>query len=168
MAFASQQGATDVDKAFDAHARRLFLDHLAMTANVAASARAAGVSSTMAYRYRRRYPEFARAWQAALAEGFSKLESDLLAEALTAVSGKISDAALKSRAQKHRLGLALLSLHRAAVKGEAPAPAPLVAAVEAETAAKVRAKLLDLYDRRAAAAAQMSTDEKRSDGPRQG
>lgn len=168
MAFASQQGALDAGKAFDARARRLFLDHLAMTANVAASARAAGVSSTMVYRYRRRSPEFAQAWQAALADGFCKLEGDLLAEALTAVSGKISDAALKSRAQKHRLGLALLSLHRAAVKGGAPAPAPVLAATAAETAAKVRAKLLDMFDRQAAGSDTMPTQDSCRNGRRQG
>ncbi len=76
-------------------------------------------------------------------QGFARLESALLAEALTAVSGRISDAALKSRAQKHRLGLALLALHRGSVRGTAkPAAAP-----DTRIADKVTAKLIDMHRR---------------------
>jgi hypothetical protein len=121
MALATSKGATGGVRLFDARARAIFLDELAMTANVSASARKAGVAAHITYGLRRRNADFAARWQAALAEGFARLEGDLLAEALTAASGKVSDAALKSRAQRHRLGLALLSLHRAAVRGGNPA-----------------------------------------------
>ena len=127
--------------AFDARARKAFLDHLAMTSNVAASARAAGVSSARAYALRRRHPGFHDQWQAALAEGFARLEAELLAEALRAVSGKVSEATLKSRAQRQRLGLALLAMHRASVRG-APKQAALPSDSRAALAAKVEAKLL--------------------------
>jgi hypothetical protein len=52
-----------------------------------------------------------------------------LAEALLAANGKTAEATLKARAQKHRLAIALLSAHRAAVKGAptAATPAPAVA-----------------------------------------
>jgi len=104
--------------------RSLFLDHLAQTANVAASARAAGVTSSAVYAERRRTPAFRDAWALALAEGYARLETDLLAEALQTPSGRTGDGTLKARAQKHRLAIALLSTHRAAVKGGAPvAPA---------------------------------------------
>ena len=52
--------------------RSLFLDHLAQTANVAASARAAGVSSNAVYAERRRTPAFRDAWALALAEGYAR------------------------------------------------------------------------------------------------
>lgn len=132
---------------FDARARRAFLDHLAMTANVAASARAAGIAPHLAYATRRRNAEFASQWQAALTEGFARLESALLAEALSAVSGKVSDATLKSRAQKHRLGLALLAMHRASVRGGGKAAALVEPKRDRAMADKVAAKIRDMHNR---------------------
>ena len=143
MAFAQPARAQGAAAPFDARARKIFLEHLAQTSNVAASARAAGISAQTAYGLRRRNAEFAAQWQAALTEGFARLESALLAEALTAVSGRISDAALKSRAQKHRLGLALLALHRGSVRG----PAKPAAAPDTRIADKVTAKLIDMHRR---------------------
>ena len=146
MAAATFQGAGGAVRAFDARARKHFLDHLAMTANVAASARKAGVTSQTAYAYRRRHPDFAHLWQAALTEGFARLEQELLAEALTSVSGKTSDATLKGRAQKHRLGLALLSLHRAAVRGT-PKAGTAPRADDPGLGEKVAAKIRDMHNR---------------------
>lgn len=100
--------------------RSLFLDHLAQTANVSASALAAGVKSSAVYAERRRTPAFRDAWALALAEGYARLETELLAEALQSASGRTADGTLKARAQKHRLAIALLSAHRASVKGGAP------------------------------------------------
>lgn len=99
--------------------RAQFLDHLAQTANVSASALAAGVKSSAVYAERRRSPAFRDAWALALAEGYARLETDLLAEALQTASGRTADGTLKARAQKHRLAIALLSAHRASVKGGA-------------------------------------------------
>lgn len=96
--------------------RRAFLAALSESSNVAASARAAGVSSGAIYAERRKSPAFRGQWEEALAEGYARLEADLLAEALQAASGKVGEATLKSRAQKHRLALALLNAHRATVK----------------------------------------------------
>ncbi len=94
-----------------------FLEALAESSNVAASARAAGVTGNAMYRERRRNEGFAARWHEALCEGFARLEAELLSEALVAPSGNVKDATLKSRAQKYRLGLALLAAHRAAVRG---------------------------------------------------
>ena len=98
----------------------IFLDALAETSNVAASARAADVPANAMYRERRRNHGFAARWHEALCEGFVRLEAELLSEALIAPTGNVKDATLKSRAQKYRLGLALLAAHRAAVRGTKP------------------------------------------------
>ena len=105
------------DTRLNARTRRLFLNHLAETANVAASARAAGVASSNVYAERWRSAGFRDDWARALGEGYARLETDLLGEALLAANGKTAEATLKARAQKHRLAIALLSAHRAAVKG---------------------------------------------------
>ena len=95
----------------------LFLEALAESSNVAASARTAGVSANAMYRERRRNSAFAARWHEALCEGFARLEAELLSEALIAPTGNVKDTTLKSRAQKYRLGLSLLAAHRAAVRG---------------------------------------------------
>jgi hypothetical protein len=110
-------------KRLNATTRARFLDHLAETANVSTSAKVAKISSSAVYGERRRSPEFRKAWASALAEGYARLEADLLAEALQAAHGKTADATLKARAQKHRLGIALLNAHRTSVKGESSSDA---------------------------------------------
>jgi hypothetical protein len=58
--------------------RRLFLDHLAESSNVTASARKAGISVSRAYKVRREEVDFARQWLAALAEGYLHLELEVV------------------------------------------------------------------------------------------
>lgn len=58
--------------------RRLFLDHLAESSNVTASAQKAGISVSRAYKVRREETEFARQWLAALAEGYLHLEMEVV------------------------------------------------------------------------------------------
>ena len=60
------------------HWRGLFLDHLAETSNVSESARRAGINPSRAYKVRREEPEFARQWLAALWEGYTHLEMEVL------------------------------------------------------------------------------------------
>ncbi|HEX8366526.1 MAG TPA: hypothetical protein VF603_14690 [Allosphingosinicella sp.] len=62
-------------------ARRIFLDHLAATCNVTASAAAAGLHWSGAYALRRRDPEFAEQWRAALETGYARLEAMLMQRA---------------------------------------------------------------------------------------
>lgn len=129
--------------------RKIFLTNLAESSNVAASARAAGVSSSAIYAERRRSPPFRDEWAAALAEGYARLETDLLAEAMQSASAKISDAMLKSRAQKHRLALALLAAHRVSVKGiGAISRQAATAVVNDETKAKLLGKLDEMRIRK--------------------
>lgn len=117
-----------------------FLEALAESSNVAASARAAGVSGDAMYRERRRNAGFAARWHEALCEGFARLEAELLSEALVAPSGNVKEATLKSRAQKYRLGLALLAAHRAAVRG-AKVPGGDGATTRGSAKERLRAKL---------------------------
>jgi len=58
--------------------RRLFLDHLAETSNVTASAEKAGISVSRAYKVRREEEAFAQQWLAALAEGYLHLELEVV------------------------------------------------------------------------------------------
>lgn len=73
--------------------RRLFLDHLAESSNVTASADKAGISASRAYKVRREETEFARQWLVALAEGYLHLEMEVVrrlreGDAKTADDGK--------------------------------------------------------------------------------
>lgn len=60
------------------HWRGLFLGLLAETSNVSEAARRAGINPRRAYKVRREEPEFARQWLAALWEGYSHLEMEVL------------------------------------------------------------------------------------------
>jgi hypothetical protein len=57
---------------------KIFLAELATTSNVTASAGKAGVCKSQVYEARRTRPEFNRAWQQALCEGYDNLEMELL------------------------------------------------------------------------------------------
>lgn len=60
------------------HWRVLFLDHLAESSNVTESAAKAKISPSRAYKVRREDPEFARNWLAALWEGYTHLEMEVV------------------------------------------------------------------------------------------
>jgi hypothetical protein len=62
-----------------------FLEHLALSSNVAASERVARLSPGAAYRRRRAYPDFATAWDQALREGYGRLEAAMLDRAINGV-----------------------------------------------------------------------------------
>ena len=127
-----------------------FLESLAESSNVAASARAAGVTGNAMYRERRRNAGFAARWHEALCEGFARLEAELLSEALVAPSGNVKDATLKSRAQKYRLGLTLLAAHRSAVRGAKLPGGSGGGATQGSAKERLRAKLDDIRARAAA------------------
>ena len=67
---------------FDKRRRLVFLEHLAATCNVTASAEAAGVSWSAVYRCRMREPDFREDWREALEQGYALLEAALLEQAL--------------------------------------------------------------------------------------
>lgn len=116
-----------------------FLENLAQSANVSASAKAAGLSGTaLVYRQRQRSQTFRAKWIGALAEGYARLEAEMLAEALRPASGHIKDVTLRARQMKIRLAMALLAMHRAAVRG---APAPRLPASKGAAREQVTEKL---------------------------
>jgi hypothetical protein len=66
--------------------RKRFLDHLSITCDVTASARAIDVGPQSCYALRRRDPAFAAAWQDALALGYQTLETRLMAMAMNSAA----------------------------------------------------------------------------------
>ena len=103
-----------------------FLDHLSLSSNVAASERAALLTPGTAYRQRRKSPEFARAWDRALREGYGRLELAMLDRAIngtpvtiTHKDGRVEDKIVYSE----RLETLLYTAHRAAVLGPGEANA---------------------------------------------
>lgn len=64
--------------------KQLFLDHFAATADVYASAEAAGVHWSTVYRHRERDPEFAARWEAALRQAYAALEAEAVRQRLEA------------------------------------------------------------------------------------
>jgi hypothetical protein len=64
----------------------LFLEHLAISSNVRASERVAKMPLGSAYRHRRASPDFLRAWERALADGYSMLELSMLERATKGVT----------------------------------------------------------------------------------
>lgn len=73
--------------------KEAFLGHLSETADVRASALAAGVSSSTVYGHRDSDPAFAAAWRAALQLGVETVEARLVAERLASLRAYAPDAA---------------------------------------------------------------------------
>lgn len=93
--------------------REVFLERLAETSNVRASADWAHVTTSQVYASRRTEPEFARKWQAALCEGYDNLEMDVLDRLR---NGEPGDAAGKKF--EYAVALRLLAAHRESVARE--------------------------------------------------
>lgn len=121
MAFGKK--AAGAGRGFGPAAQKAFLAHLAQTANVSASAKAAKVTTRPVYDLRKKSPDFCAKWLAALSEGYARLEANLLSEALSAPAANIKDSTFKQKQMKTRIGMALLAAHKATVRGAA-APAP--------------------------------------------
>lgn len=92
--------------------RRVFLAELAATSNVAASARAAGISTAKAYDARRTDPEFYREWREALCEGYDLLEMNLLHRLREGEIKPASGAKRGTRVFDNATALRLLVVHR--------------------------------------------------------
>ena len=60
------------------HWRKRFLETLATTSNVNRAAEAANIPLARAYSTRRAEPDFARAWQAAIDDGYLNLEMEVI------------------------------------------------------------------------------------------
>jgi hypothetical protein len=96
--------------------REAFLRALVETANVVGAARSVGVPENSPYHLRRKDDDFARAWDRALDEAYSKLEMMLLRRA---TYGEACDGA-DSPAISTSFALALLRHHQTKAKRGAP------------------------------------------------
>lgn len=95
-----------------------FLDHLAATCNVAASARKVRMGEGGVYALRRRCAEFRAGWALALAEGYARLELMLLERAMNGTVKTVTranGAVETTHEYPNALALSLLSRHRASV-----------------------------------------------------
>lgn len=98
-----------------------FLDMLASTSNVRASCQAVGIGSDAVYRRRRNHPEFERKWDAALAQGYARLEMETVRAAAESIEGvSFTERAVGPVTADQ--AIKLIGLHRAAVKGEGKRP----------------------------------------------
>ena len=101
-------------------AEETFLEELAATANVSASAEACGFSDTAIYKRRMRDPGFAAAWAAALEQGYAKLEAMLVETATESLRREPIAGDRPPPAIGFNDALNLLKLHRASVRGGKP------------------------------------------------
>ena len=95
----------------------LFLDCLAASCNVRTACEAADVAPTTVYRQRRMRADFAIKWQAALEQGYARLELALLRSATDTMEGIAFDADRPIPAMSAETALAVLRAHRAPVTG---------------------------------------------------
>ncbi len=117
-----------------------FLASLAATSNVSASARACRMSESAVYRLRQRSPEFRAEWQAALREGYARLELMMLERAMHGTQKPVFHGGQQVGVvteYSDRQAMTLLTLHRTAVMGDAPA------ATQQSDPAEVRQRILD-------------------------
>lgn len=133
--FTDAQKAAEGEGPVNKHWRTYFLQHLAATSNVSASAKTAGISLSRAYKTRREHADFAAAWRAALYEGYEHLEMEVLA-------------CLRGYDPERKLDIAnairLLAAHRETVATER---AKRQGQDEAEVFASLEAKLATIRER---------------------
>jgi hypothetical protein len=91
---------------------KVFLAKLAETSNVTASAAKAQICTSKAYDARRTNPEFNRAWQQALCEGYDNLEMELLHRLRTGEVKPAGGARRGVRAYDNANAFRLLAAHR--------------------------------------------------------
>jgi hypothetical protein len=99
-------------------ARRRFLDFLAASCNVTRACAESGFSKAAVYRRRRLDPAFAADWEAALAQGYARLEMALVRAAADRAEGYQPDPEAPFAAMTVREALEVLKLYRAVVKGD--------------------------------------------------
>lgn len=124
---------------------KIFLAELATSSNITASARKAGVPVPTVYETRRRNPDFFRAWQQALCEGYDHLEMELLRRLRTGEIRRAAGAKVGVRTYENAVALRQLAAHKESVMRQR-------AIRENETAAEVVASInakLDLMRQRA-------------------
>jgi hypothetical protein len=101
-------------------AETVFLDHLAASCNVLASCEAAGFCNTTVYKRRREDAAFAQRWQAALEQGYLRIEMALVRRANEALEGFAPDADTPIPVMTVEQAIKVLDRHRATVNGGPP------------------------------------------------
>ena len=96
----------------------VFLDCLAATCSVTLACEQADVAPTTVYRQRRTRADFALKWQAALEQGYAKLEMGLVEAANRTLSGEVAREPVVVAAMSAETALKVLQAHRAAVTGQ--------------------------------------------------
>lgn len=94
-----------------------FLDSLAASCNVTLSAERAGFRVETVYKHRREDAVFARRWQAALEQGYARIEMALVRRAADAMEGLAPDPATPIPEMTVEQALKVLSRHRSAAAG---------------------------------------------------
>lgn len=89
-----------------------FLEMLAETSNVTASAKHAGIDKGKAYDARRKRPEFHRLWNQALCEGYELLEMELLQRLRTGEIKRAPGSKIGVRTFDNATALRLLGAHK--------------------------------------------------------
>jgi len=120
-----------------------FLDHLAATCSVKASAAAIGVDPVSVYALRRHDPEFVAEWEIALDHGYQLLETMLMGHALAGGAGQeVDDGAAAFGTVAVDTALRLMTARRTAAAGKAGRGGPpRHRATKAETDAAILKKL---------------------------
>lgn len=101
-------------------AETAFLDALGASCNVRMAAAAIGYTTATLYWRRRKDPAFAERWQAALSQGYSRIEALLLERAEEALEGRMPDPDLPIPAMTVKEAMELLRMHYAAARGREP------------------------------------------------
>lgn len=126
-------------------AEEAFFDHLATSCNVRASAEAVGFTTFTVYRQRRLRPEFAARWQAALEQGYARLEIALVEAANDTLEGLEFDSERPIPKMSVEQAMNVLRAHRNEVRGSGEAGPgrharrPTLEEVRASIEKKVRA-----------------------------
>ena len=98
---------------FTRERKEVFLAHFAATANADAAGRAAGVSKSTVYEHRRKDPQFREGWNAALIEGYARVEALSVRWAETALTIHPNSRAAKTvRDLDPKVALAVLEAYR--------------------------------------------------------
>jgi hypothetical protein len=99
-------------------AEALFLDHLAASCNVRYAAKQVGFSTVAIYNRKRSDPGFTQRWDAALAQGYARLEMMLVQSATDRDADKVPDPEVPFPDMTVREAITILQLHRASVTGD--------------------------------------------------
>jgi hypothetical protein len=122
-----------------------FFDQLAASCNVRASAAAVGFTAFTVYRQRRMRADFAAKWQAALEQGYARLEMALVEAANDSLAGVTFDADRPIPKMSVEQAMNVLRAHRNEVRGDGqkgpgnPGGPPRLEEVRARIEKKVRA-----------------------------